>query len=184
MIPDLIHTVWLGDKPEPELDPKCVLEHYERFRWNELSTAAYLGLKPHDWEHSTFAGSSNIIRLHAVAKYGGIYFDSDFEIIRPPDELLQYPAWVCRQPDKILCNAAFGAEPNHPWILAMIDNYGDQRVRDAAWGCHIMEGHLTRDVEVLPSDYFYPYGHNEDPKPPTERTIAIHRWDASWVQKL
>ena len=40
------------------------------------------------------------------------------------------------------------------------------------------------DVTELPSDTFYPYNWNEDPKPPTARTLAIHKWEGSWLPKL
>ena len=189
MIQKIIHSVWLG--PNPPLDD-CYLSRWEfcppetwdrKFWMGEEQIREGLGLEPWQYEHSTKAGMSNIIRLHAVYQYGGIYTDHDVMLIKPLDPLLEHSACVCRQKDKILCNAVFGATPKHPWIKAMIDNYGDQRIHDAAYACHLMEPHLTPDVTILPTDVFYPFNWNEPPKPPTERTIGIHLWNGSWLKK-
>ena len=185
MIPKIIHQVWLGD-PMPD---KFVKLH-EKLKetnpswqiklWDEESIEILL-CDCFAYAHATKAGSSNVVRLIALQQYGGVYFDLDFVAVKPIDELEKYSAFVARQPDGVLCNAAMGATPSHPWINAMLENYGEYQKKDAAWGCHVMEPHLTPDVTILPTDTFYPYGHNESPKPPTENTLAYHLWEGSWL---
>jgi len=177
-----LHRVWLGPNPQPELDGQtaAISSSWWNPVWTE-ETAHLLHLRPHHWEHATFAGSSNVIRLHALKVYGGIYCDWDIHLLRPIDELLQYPAWVCRQPDGVLCNAAFGAVPDHPWIRAMLDNYGDQRIQDAAYGCHILEKYITPDVHIFPSEYWYPFGFDQPRCEPGPNAFAYHDWEGSWL---
>lgn len=181
MIPLHLHTVWLGVGKIPG-SRDWLPSGWNHYLWNE-DTVYQLGLEPWQYQHATLAGSSNIIRLHALRKLGGVYLDTDFDMLRPNmlTALCELSAWVCRQPDGVLCNAAFGAEPAHPWIQAMLDFYGDHQKQDAARGCHVMEPCLTPDVFVLPSAYFYPYNFDQPPAPPEERTIAIHRWAGSWL---
>lgn len=187
MIPNIIHQIWIGGEM-----PSHLAELHSKMKemnpswnvklWDEESINILL-CDCFEYQHSTKAGSSNIIRLKALKKYGGVYFDLDFVPVKPIDELRQYTAFVARQPDGIICNAAIGATPNHPWINAMLDNYGDYQKKDASWGCYIIESHLTDDVKILPTDMFYPYGHNDKPNPPTENTLAYHLWEGSWCEQ-
>jgi mannosyltransferase OCH1-like enzyme len=186
VIPKIIHQVWIGGELPPHLADlhKAMKEMNPDWMvklWDEESVEILL-CDCYEYAHSTKAGSSNIIRLKALQKYGGVYFDLDFVAVKPIDELAKYSAFAARQPDGVICNAAMGAEPSHSWINAMLENYGDQRKKDAAWGCYIMEEHLTPDVTLLPTDTFYPYGHHESKKPPTENTLAYHIWEGSWLK--
>jgi hypothetical protein len=189
MIPKIIHLVWLPIATDAVRHHAVDVERKNRgwdvYVWDGGNINDIL--EPWQWEHSTDAGASNVIRLHLLRLFGGIYCDTDFVHLKSFDEIPSFDslsAFVAYQPDKqCLCNACFGAEPDHPWINAMIDNYGDQRLKDAAWGCHVMEPHLTPDVTILPTDTFYPYNWNGPPKPPTDATIAYHLWNGSWVEK-
>jgi mannosyltransferase OCH1-like enzyme len=185
MIPNIIHQVWIGgampdrivqlrDKMQ-EVNPSWTLK-----LWDEESVEVLL-CDCFEYAHATKAGSSNVVRLKALQKYGGVYFDTDFVAVKPIDDLSNLSAFVARQPDGVFCNAAMGAEPSHPWINAMLDNYGDYQKKDAAWGCHVIEPHLNPDVTILPTDTFYPYGHDQSPKPPTDNTLAYPLWDGSWL---
>ena len=187
MIPKIIHQVWVGgDMPDHLLRlhslMKDVNSSWDVKLWRDESIHSELCCI-NEYDHSTKAGSSNIIRLKAIQKYGGVYFDLDFVPVRPIDELQQYTAFAARQPDGIICNAAIGATQNHPWINAMLNNYGDYQKKDASWGCHIIEPYITDDVTLLPTDTFYPYGHEDKPNPPTKNTLAYHLWEGSWCEQ-
>lgn len=190
MIPKITHTVWLGGNMPKEFNANYeitfeLMPTWQHYLWTE-SNAYEFGLQPYQWEHATAAGSSNIIRLWAVLKMGGIYRDCDVKPILPFDCLLPHKAFAVRQSSpKVTCNAFFGAEPNHPWIKAQIDSYGDQRKYDAAHGCYKMEECLTPDVEILPTHSVYSW--NWDSPISEQRihpdAIAVHTWNKSWVKK-
>jgi mannosyltransferase OCH1-like enzyme len=190
MIPQILHRVWLGQNlPEQfsqwSLEMAILHPHWQSITWTE-ENIHQLGIEPFDYEHSTMAGASNIIRLHAVLKMGGIYHDFDIQPIQPFDCLLPHKAFAVRQDDpRVTCNAFFGAEPNHPWIKAQIDSYGDQRKYGADRGCYVMENRLTSDVEILPTHSVFSWNWDT----PKEQQIihpdalAIHHWAASWIDK-
>lgn len=185
MIPKIIHQIWIGGVLPDRLSilhekMKQMNPSWQVKLWDEESIDILL-CDCFEYSHATKAGSSNVVRLKALQKYGGVYFDLDFIAVKPIDGLENHSAFAARQPDGVLCNAAMGATPYHPWINGMIDNYGEYQKKDAAWGCHVMESHITPDVTILPTDTFYPYGHDEPPQPPTESTLAIHLWEGSWL---
>lgn len=184
MIPRILHMVWLGRTPMRSDNAKRFIELHPRWIlkvWNE-DNMGFLGLTEEVVKHGTFAGSSNIVRLAALYKCGGVYIDTDVEPIKPFDDLLRHRAFIARQPDGVFCNAVMGAEPEHIWIDEMLGKaILEQKNHDAAWACHMIEGTDRSEVAELPTDTFYPFGHDEAPKPPTERTLAVHKWDGSWL---
>lgn len=96
MIPKIIHYCWFGRGPLPELAQKCIaswkkyLPDYEIKEWNEdnfdvniipYTTEAYKAKK--------YAFVSDYARFWILYKYGGIYFDTDVEVIRPIDDIIE-----------------------------------------------------------------------------------------------
>lgn len=95
MIPKIIHYCWFGRGPLPELAQKCIaswkkyLPDYEIKEWNEdnfdvniipYTTEAYKAKK--------YAFVSDYARFWILYQYGGIYFDTDVEVIRPIDDII------------------------------------------------------------------------------------------------
>ena len=95
MIPKIIHYCWFGRNPLPELAQKCIaswkkyLPDYEIKEWNEdnfdvniipYTAEAYAAKK--------YAFVSDYARFWILYKYGGIYFDTDVEVIRPIDDII------------------------------------------------------------------------------------------------
>lgn len=186
MIPKIAHMVWLGPKPIPEM------YHAEMdflggfgfsfYLWHE-PTLHQLGLSPDNWEHSTYAASANIIRLHALHKYGGLYFDSDVEWLKDPSPLLEYEEFIARQPDGVFCNAVMGAKAGSDWIRQQLELLSDFRLHDAAHACHIIHLAESENLTVVPTHWFYPFGHDEtaDRSRITDETLCVHHWDGSWL---
>jgi mannosyltransferase OCH1-like enzyme len=97
MIPKVIHYCWFGGKPLPELAKKCIASwkkkcpDYEIKEWNEtnfdLSSNRYLqeAIKMKKW-----AFASDYIRLAVLYNEGGIYLDTDVEILKPLDKFLRH----------------------------------------------------------------------------------------------
>lgn len=104
MIPKKIHYCWFGMGEKPELAKKCIQSwkkycpDYEIIEWNEdnfdIDQYPYLRWC---YDNKKWAFLSDFARLLVVYQNGGIYFDTDVELIKTPDELLG-------------CNAFFGFE--------------------------------------------------------------------------
>lgn len=97
MIPKKIHYCWFGRSPKPELAIRCieswkkVCPYYELIEWNEdnfnITSNKYV---QEAYEHRKFAFVSDYVRLWAMYNHGGIYMDTDVEVLKPLDEYLHH----------------------------------------------------------------------------------------------
>lgn len=94
-IPTVIHYCWFGGKPLPALAVKCIeswkkyLPDYEIKRWDESNFD--VNLIPYTqqaYEAKKYAFVSDYARFWILYKYGGLYFDTDVEVIKPMDDLI------------------------------------------------------------------------------------------------
>lgn len=92
-IPKIIHYCWFGGKAMPELALKCIdswkkyLPDYELRLWNEETFD--LDMYPYAreaYDNRKFAFVTDVVRLWALEKFGGVYMDTDVEILRPLEE--------------------------------------------------------------------------------------------------
>ena len=102
MIPKIIHYCWFGRKPKSEEFNKY-LESWKRFcpdyeikEWNESN----FDLNKNDYcreayEAKKWAFVADYVRLKVLEKYGGIYMDTDVELIKSLDKFLHYNAFMC-----------------------------------------------------------------------------------------
>ena len=99
MIPKKIHYCWFGGNPLPEMARHCIdswkkyCPDYEIKEWNE--TNFDLHFNDYVWEAfqaKKWAFITDVVRLHALVTEGGIYMDTDVEVVKPLDSLLQYEA--------------------------------------------------------------------------------------------
>ena len=100
MIPKKIHYCWFGRNPKPKLAEKCIASwrkycpDYEIIEWNEdnfdINTNGYTRMC---YEEKKYAFLSDYVRLLVVAEHGGVYFDTDVELLRPIDDLRENDAF-------------------------------------------------------------------------------------------
>ena len=131
MIPKIIHLCWLSGDPYPEKIQYCIdswkryLPDYEIMLWdtNRFDVNSLPWTKQ-AFEVKKYAFVADYIRFYAVYNYGGIYLDSDVEVIKPFDDLLHLPYFVGVEavPDGIEL-AAFGAEKGTQWVKDCMDYY-------------------------------------------------------------
>lgn len=134
MIPRILHYVWLGGK-KSDMAEKCI-ESYHKFlpdfeikEWNESNIKpdefgkVLKGLYLYYYNKKRFAFCSDIVRLFALKKYGGIYVDTDVEFLKPiPEEILNDKPFLCRDnPSKtVCCGCIWGAEKRDELVIASI----------------------------------------------------------------
>ena len=99
MIPKVIHYCWFGRNPLPPLAKKCIeswkkyCPDYEIKEWNEDNFPMdYNDYVKEAYEAKKWAFITDVVRLFALVTEGGIYMDTDVEVIKPLDGLLQYEA--------------------------------------------------------------------------------------------
>lgn len=209
MIPKKIHYCWFGRKPLPNDVKKCIKSwkkyapDYEIIEWNEdnfdvnchpFSKAAY--------ENKAWAFVSDYARLKIIYDNGGIYLDTDVELIKSLDEVLKCHCFVgCQQNQHLIATGlGFGAEKGHAMIAAMLDEYDSisfnfEKRREfacpflntAAFEKHeylSSEGIVeVNGATVFPPEYLdpYPSGAGDGKIKMTDNTISIHHYSASWT---
>lgn len=138
MIPKIIHYVWIGGAPLPELAERCIaswkkhMPDWEYKRWDESNfdiAEAPLYVKQ-AYEARKFAFVSDYVRLWALEKFGGLYMDVDFMVYRPFDELMdKYAAFAGYEGSKYqpVMMGVIASEAQGTWVTDMLRTY-DTRV--------------------------------------------------------
>ena len=206
MIPKKIHYCWFGRNDLPRKARKCIASwrrycpDYEIIEWNEDNFDIYLnGYTKMCYEQKKFAFLSDYVRLYVVAKHGGIYFDTDVEIVKSFDDLLSYQGFAGFENDNYVASGlGFGAEAGNKAVLQMLDEY-EQLLdgKNGTIGCpHLNTKALQKlglqlngklqEIEgmlICSSDYFNPYDDLTGRLNKTINTYSIHWYSKSWMSK-
>lgn len=177
---------------------KKLLPEYELRLWDETSFDIDSSDFVRDaYRAGKFAFVSDYVRLCALKEYGGVYLDTDIEVIRSFDPLLRGRGAVFgfESGEKVM-TAFMAARPEHPIIHAFLSRY-EGRVFDAAEpepNTVLLTGVLKdrglvlnntmqllgEDTAVFPLDYFQAYDFSKAMLCVTEHTCTIHRCFGSW----
>ncbi len=132
MIPKTIHYCWFGRGEMPEMVEKCLaswhryMPDYEYKLWNEdsldLSQNTYA---KEAYEAGKYAFVSDYVRLWALECEGGIYLDTDVEVIKPFDDLLDCHAFAGFEGSKHLPigTCVMASEAHGEWVKELLDAY-------------------------------------------------------------
>lgn len=144
MIPKIIHYCWFGRNPKPADVLKCIeswkkyLPDYEIREWNEDNYDVHKCQYMSDaYTEKKWAFVSDFCRLDVVYEYGGIYLDTDVEVIKPFGRLLEHKMfcgfesrdwqmqkkWNMDMEESVAFGLGFGAIKRHPILKEMIDLY-------------------------------------------------------------
>ena len=209
MIPKKIHYCWFGQSEKPKLAQKCIeswkqfCPDYEIIEWNENNfDLDYNKYTRYCYNHKKWAFLSDYVRLVVVAEYGGIYFDTDVELLKKPDELLGYEAFFgFENENNISTGLGFGAERNHETVVAMKKVFDDLSPNSEGdydlvacpalntkallpYGV-VLNGKQQNvlGAEILPPEYFNPYDDPTGKLMKTSKTVSVHWYSKSWMPK-
>ena len=205
MIPKKIHYCWYGRGPLKPLYLRCIetwkqhLPDYEIILWNEDNTALDTPLLRECAEQRQWAFISDYMRLRVLHEHGGIYLDTDIEVVRSFDDLLQHRLFLGYEEAGRLNSSVVGAEPGHPYLAACMQLMDG---RHAAGKPFLIAPEVTSrayaaledksSVTDLPAEYFYPYNPYDKSRDIdvlmyrdiTANTHAIHHWGKGWKMPL
>lgn len=209
MIPRTIHYCWFGRGEKPELAQKCIASwkkfcpDYEMIEWNEDN----FDIQAHPYAKSCYelkkwAFLSDYVRLVVVEQQGGIYFDTDVELLRSPDFLLEHEAFYgFENDDNVNTGQGFGAEAHHPTIQSMVERYRKlQPDAEGIYPCVVCPQLNTKALipfglelngqrqkvggaEIYPAEYFNPYESTTGRLNKTKNTVSVHWYSGSWMSK-
>ena len=212
MIPKIIHYCWFGHNELPPLAKKCIaswrafLPDYEIKEWNEdnfdVNSIPYIAQA---YKHQKYAFVSDYARFKILHEYGGIYLDTDVELIKPLNELLSDNKGFAgvEIPGQIALGLGFGAEKNNPIIKLMLDHYEKLNFYNADGSMNLIPSPLLQTqllkehglneanslqviencFSIFPKDYFNPYNFENGKIEITSNTFSIHHYAGSWVTK-
>ena len=133
MIPKIIHLCWLSGDPYPSKIEKCLkswekyLPDYEITLWDtkrfDLNSSLWV---KQAFENKKYAFAADYIRFYALYHMGGVYLDSDVEVLRSFDDLLDLPYFIGAEKAQTPEAAIIGAEKGCDWIKRCLDYYQDR----------------------------------------------------------
>lgn len=205
-----IHYCWFGKGEKSKLMKKCIkswkryLPDYEIIEWNE-DNYDFLSndFCREAYENKKWAFVSDYARLDILYKNGGIYMDTDVEIIKNIDELLLDEAFIGFENKDYLSTAVIGAQKENLWIKEVLEYYRNRRFikqngeMDLIPNPVIITGitcekynlkidnssqNLNSILRVYPKEYFSPK--NVDRTSDISlKTYAIHHFNGSWLDE-
>ncbi|MBP9193973.1 MAG: hypothetical protein KBF57_04770 [Saprospiraceae bacterium] len=163
MIPKIIHYCWFGQKPMPETfaayinDWKLLLPDYAFIKWDENNSPLHLPYIANAITKKNWANVSNLVRLWAVYTQGGIYLDTDVQLLKNLDNLLELRCFFGKEHGQkriFVNNAVMGAEAGHwfikkCWIDLLYQFDGTEK---ANLSSPVLTTRLLEEIELIPHD--------------------------------
>ena len=209
MITKIIHYCWFG-KNEISEDIKFFIDTWKKYcpdyeirQWNEENFDVNQNLYCREaYEAKKWAFVSDYVRLKVLYDYGGIYMDTDVEVCKSFDDLLEYNAWSGFESDSKIPTGTLAASKNNTWIKYLLTYYDNKKFK---------RGHntydLTTNVETItrmtkekyniklnntfqifdsnnilfPFEYFCAKNYVDGKINKTDKTYTIHHFKGSWL---
>lgn len=209
MIPKVIHYCWFGQNEKSDFVKKCmnswkdVCPDYRLVEWNESSFEINSNVYVREaYENKKWAFVSDYVRLYALANEGGFYLDTDVELVKSLNDLVSYPAILGYESKDSISTAVIGAEKGNEMIKYLLEYYDNRHFKRADGSLDITTNVViisallkkkysipfdNRQFEfgkiftIFPKDYFAPKSPGAKKYVTTANTIAIHHFDASWM---
>lgn len=209
MIPKIIHYCWFGKKPIPDVFAnyiqgwKLLLPDYEFMLWNEDNSPLQLPYLATALAYQKWANASNLIRLWALHQHGGIYLDTDVELIKNLDPILNNHCFFGKEMGQkriYVNNAVMGAEPGHwfikkCWISLLYHFDGTEKANlsSPVLTTRLLEeidrivndeAQRIEDIHLFPSSVFHPRSwFDPDPAEIKADTLGIHHYAKTWADE-
>ena len=206
----VIHYCWFGKNPLSKMAQKCIkswmkyLPDYKIIEWNENNFNVNIcPFVKQAYEKRKWAFVSDYARMYALYNYGGIYFDTDMELLKNIDNLKKDDIFLGYEENKKIAAGVIGVkEKNNKYIKEILDYYDslEEFDEDSIFQFAI-PNILTREfnkyekrtvngvdifdntIYVYPEEYCYPINYNYSKKIYTNNTCMVHYYSASWVPK-
>lgn len=208
MIPKIIHYCWFGRGQMPSLAEKCIaswkkyLPDYEIKEWNEDNFN--LDLYPYvreAYNARKFAFVTDVVRLYALYTEGGIYMDTDVEVLKPLDQFLVHIAFSGFEGHTTVSTGIMASERGGAWAKENLAYYDGRHFRKTDGSLDITTNVTTVTNYMLakglkpnntlqdfpnlitfyPKEYFCPIDYKTKKGEITSNTYCIHHFAGSWM---
>ena len=217
MIPKCIHYCWFGGNPLPDDVLHCIaswkkyLPDFEIKQWNEtnfdLNCCDYVS---EAYRAKKWAFVSDYVRFWILYNYGGLYFDTDVEVIKPMEDLVEKGPFMGEEAGSPSnrtseCNPGLGLAATSGLGLykEILDYYSTQHFLNPDGSINqetvvtkvsnVLRGHGFKGdgsiecidgIYVYPPEYFCPMNYVTGKTKITENTRSIHHYSATWHSGL
>ena len=218
MIPKVIHYCWFGGNPLPKSAIKCIeswkkyLPEYEIKEWNESNFN--VNLIPYTreaYEMKKYAYVSDVARFLVLYREGGVYFDTDVEVVKPIDDIIEAGAFMGIEDigiegetyPNVAPGLGLAVEAGNPFYKEILDHYYDCHYYDPKTRIPYpltVVNHCTdlliknglkpsnqfqtvAGINIYPVDYFCPLEDATGILTITENTRSIHWFSKTWIDK-
>ena len=230
MIPKIIHYCWFGRNPLPESAQKCIASwrkffpDYEIWQWSEETLNEnenqneknnlcdkILGFDVNSiqytreaYEAKKYSFVSDYARFWILYKYGGLYFDTDVEVIKPMGEIIERgPFMGCEksryETGRVAPGLGLGAYPGMDTYKEILDIYKIERFnKEHGNEVKTIVDYITdyfsentrieknkvmclKGIIIYPDDFFCPMDSTTGIIMITNNTVSIHHYDCSWM---
>ena len=209
MIPKVVHYCWFGRGEMPELAKKCIaswktfLPDYEIKEWNEdnfdINSNQYIR---EAYESRKFAFVTDYVRLYAIYMEGGIYMDTDVEVLKTLNPFLHHHAFSGFETDGNVPTGMMAGEKGSVWAKELLDMYDNRKfiMADGSFdmttntmvitkymlGKGLVLNNRYQDFPGLctmyPAEFFCPKDHRTGKIKCTHNTVCIHHFAGTWLE--
>lgn len=217
MIPKIIHYCWFGGNPLPKSAVKCVnswkkfFPDYEIKEWNETNfDVNMMHFTREAYEAQKYAFVSDVARFWVLYREGGLYFDTDVEVIAPMDDIVERGPFMGVEAmdvfekgwPAVAPGLGLGVEKGNCFYKRVLGHYENIHYCDADGnqlpGTVVM--HTTKllkenglkpqagiqcvaGIWIYPQDYFCPLNDVTGVLNKTGNTRSIHWYSKTWIDK-
>lgn len=210
MIPKIIHYCWFGRNPKPKLAVKCMrswkkhCSSYKVIEWNEdtFDIAGAPRYVQEAYENKKWAFVTDYVRLYALYNYGGIYMDTDVEVLKRLDDYLPLKGFGGFENEDYVSTAIMAAVKGHPLIHEWMNEYEQKSfiLPDGTMNLETNVVAITNSMKrhdlrldntmqivegftIYPKDYFCPKSYIDGRIYKTRNTVTIHHFAGSWLSE-
>lgn len=196
MIPKKLHYCWFSGEPYPESIQRCIdswhkfLPDFEWVKWDaEKARTTGIPWVLEALEQKKWAFAADAVRLYALYTEGGVYLDTDVEVLRPFEDLLQQPYLFGYENGSLRIEAAtMGCEAGFSPMKVALDfyrnqefNYSENAVDQMVLPNILRESFKDfKDLKIMPESVFSPKSFIDGKIRATEETYSIHHFSSSW----
>lgn len=211
-IPKVIHYCWFSDENTgkfPELIQKCIdswgkkLPDYRIKCWNTENFDVNICQYTREaFQKKKYAFVSDYVRLYALYYEGGIYLDSDIEVLKTFDNFLDNLAFTGFENSHAIATCVLGSVKGNPLFKKFMDDYADRPFILSNGEYDLTPNPIPitnicqkeglelngkwqklKEITVYPKEFFCPYDKATEQLDVTENTYAIHYFSGSWISE-
>lgn len=208
MIPKIIHYCWFGKGEKPTKVQKCInswyehLPDYQIIEWNEDNfDINELKYTRDAYKARKYAFVSDVARVNALYRHGGIYLDTDVMVYKKFDSILDHQCVLGFEQGNYIATSFMACIPGHSLMNQFYNLYKDLSFYDD--NGNIISGTnvskltnmllnqglirnnefqiLNDDIVIYPQEYFSPYDYGNCIRNNTDDTICEHLFLVSWM---